>query len=139
MSPSEPATPQPSVEPPHLAVAEIFILPLGTGESTIREHIRALLPLVRASGLRYELTAMGTLVEGPVDEIFDLTRRLHAAAFDSHTGSDRVVTTLRLDERRGEPLSLAGKVQGALGLRPDQLPKSDPGPLPGASERPREP
>ena len=103
-----------------LAVAEIFITPLGTADSTIREYIRALLPLVKASGLKHELTAMGTLVEGPVDEILALVGRLHAATFDASLGTDRVVTHLRLDERRGEPLTLEGKVQGALGLRPDQ-------------------
>jgi uncharacterized protein (TIGR00106 family) len=106
--------------PDRPAVAEIFITPLGTGEATIREYIRALLPIVQASGLRYELTAMGTLVEGSVTEILALTARLHEATFDAHHGTDRVVTHLRLDERRGEPLTLEGKVQGALGLRPDQ-------------------
>ena len=40
--------------------------------------------------------------------------------FEASKGTDRVVTHLRLDERRGEPLTLEGKVQGALGLRPDQ-------------------
>jgi uncharacterized protein (TIGR00106 family) len=107
-------------DPKRLAVAEIFITPLGTQESTIREYIRALLPIVEASGLTYQLTAMGTLVEGPVDALLELTRQLHDATFDAHTGTDRVVTHLRLDERRGEPLTLEGKVQGALGLRPDQ-------------------
>src|SRR6187455_2638252 len=103
-----------------VAVAEIFITPLGTGDSTIREYIRALLPIVQASGLKHELHAMGTLVEGPVEDILALVARLHAATFDAHLGADRVVTHLRLDERRGEPLTLEGKVQGALGRRPDQ-------------------
>ena len=107
---------------PRLAVAEIFITPLGTSDSTIREYIRALIPLVEASGLKYQLTAMGTQVEGPVDALLALTRQLHDATFDAHLGTDRVVTHLRLDERRGEPLTLDGKVQGALGLRPDQRP-----------------
>jgi uncharacterized protein (TIGR00106 family) len=105
---------------PRLAVAEIFITPLGTGESTIREYIRALVPIVEASGLKYELTAMGTQVEGPLDELLALVRALHDATFDAHTGTDRVITHVRLDERRGEPLTLAGKVQGAKGQRPDQ-------------------
>jgi uncharacterized protein (TIGR00106 family) len=109
-------------------VAEIFITPLGTSDSTIREYIRALLPLVRASGLKYELTAMGTQVEGTVDEILALTKALHDATFNAHLGTDRVVTHLRLDERRGEPLSLEGKVRGALGQRPDQDPRPDDGP-----------
>ena len=49
-----------------------------------------------------------------------LTLQLHSATFDASNGTDRVVTHLRLDERRGEPLTLEGKVKGALGLRPDQ-------------------
>ena len=110
------------MDPRRLAVAEIFITPLGTGDSTIREYIRALIPLIEASGLKYQLTAMGTQVEGPVDALLALTRQLHDATFDASKGTDRVVTHLRLDERRGEPLTLDGKVQGALGLRPDQRP-----------------
>ena len=107
-------------DPRRPVVAEIFITPLGTGEATIREFIRALLPLLKASGLAHQLTAMGTLVEGPLDDVLALVRALHTATFDLHTGTDRVVTHLRIDERRGEPLSLEGKVQGAMGLRPDQ-------------------
>ena len=116
----------PAEIPPRLAVAEIFITPLGTGDATIREYIRALLPIVQASGLKHELHAMGTLVEGPVEDILALVARLHAATFDAHLGADRVVTHLRLDERRGEPLTLEGKVQGALGRRPDQQSGPDP-------------
>ena len=110
----------PAEIPPRLAVAEIFITPLGTGDATIREYIRALLPIIEASGLRYQLTAMGTQVEGPVDALLKLTKELHDATFTASHGTDRVVTHLRLDERRGEPLTLEGKVLGALGLRPDQ-------------------
>ena len=115
-------------DPRRPVVAEIFITPLGTGEATIREFIRALVPLVRDSGLAHQLTAMGTLVEGPLDDVLALARALHTATFDLHTGTDRVVTHLRIDERRGEPLTLEGKVQGALGLRSDQRPEQPGGP-----------
>jgi len=57
----------------------------------------------------------GPLAGGPA-----LARGAHTATFDLQTGTDRVVTHLRIDERRGEPLTLEGKVKGALGLRPDQ-------------------
>ena len=107
-------------DPRRPVVAEIFVTPLGTGEATIREFIRILVPLVRDSGLAHQLTAMGTLVEGPLDDVLALVRVLHTATFDAHTGTDRVVTHVRIDERRGEPLTLEGKVQGALGLRADQ-------------------
>jgi uncharacterized protein YqgV (UPF0045/DUF77 family) len=78
-------------------------------------------PRVEASGLAYQLTAMGTLVEGPLDRVLALVRDLHTATFDAAGGTDRVVTHLRLDERRGEPLTLEGKIRGALGQRPDQI------------------
>jgi uncharacterized protein (TIGR00106 family) len=94
-------------------VAEIFITPLGTGSPTIRDSIRELVRLVKQSGLTHELTAMGTLVEGPIEEVFALTRRLHDACFDAGSGTSRVITSLRVDERRGDALTLAGKVQGA--------------------------
>ena len=97
------------------AVAELFILPLGTGAPSVREHIRALYRIVTESGIKHELTAMGTLVEGRVEDIWALAARLHDACFDAATGTQRVVTSVRLDERRGEPLTLEGKVRGALG------------------------
>lgn len=96
------------------AVAEIFIVPLGTGQPTVRDYVRAAYEVVRASGIKHELTAMGTLVEGRVEDIFDLARRMHEACFDAAEGAPRVVTSLRLDERRGEPLTLEGKVRGVL-------------------------
>lgn len=97
------------------AVAEIFITPIGTGSPTIRDSIRDLYRIVRGAGLRHELTAMGTLVEGPIEEVFALARRLHDACFEAGGGASRVVTSLRVDERRGDALTLEGKVQGALG------------------------
>jgi uncharacterized protein (TIGR00106 family) len=96
------------------AVAELTVFPLGTGQPTVRDHVRALYALVQASGLKHQLTAMGTIVEGRVEDILELTRRLHDACFTAGPGASRVYTTLRLDERRGEPLSIEGKVQGVL-------------------------
>jgi uncharacterized protein (TIGR00106 family) len=96
------------------AVAELTVFPLGTGEPTVRDHVRVLYRLVQESGLTHQLTAMGTIVEGRVEDILALTGRLHDACFEAGPGATRVYTTLRLDERRGEALTIAGKVQGAL-------------------------
>ena len=81
-------------------VAEIYITPLGTGDPSLREYVRALRPLLDASGLHYEQTPLGTLVEGPLERILALTGELHAATFGAHAGAARVVTHLRIDERR---------------------------------------
>jgi uncharacterized protein (TIGR00106 family) len=96
------------------AVAEISVFPIGTGEPTVREYVRAVYRLVQASGLRHQLTAMGTLVEGRVEDLFALARQVHDACFGAAAGATRVVTSFRLDERRGEPLTLDGKVRSVL-------------------------
>ena len=97
------------------AVAEVFITPLGTGQPTVRDYVRAVYEVARASGMKHQLTAMGTLLEGRVEDILDLVRRMHEACFEAAGGTQRVVTSLRLDELRGEPLTLEGKVRGVSG------------------------
>jgi uncharacterized protein (TIGR00106 family) len=57
-------------------VAEFSITPIGKGESVSEEVARAS-RIVAASGLPHELHAMGTIVEGTWDEVFDLIRRCH--------------------------------------------------------------
>lgn len=54
---------------------------------------------IQASGLRYEVDAMSTAVEGEFDEVMDLFKRVHRAVMDS--GVDRVLTIIRIDEKRG--------------------------------------
>jgi uncharacterized protein YqgV (UPF0045/DUF77 family) len=50
---------------------------------------------------------MGTNIEGDVQAILDLTRRVHEACLAQ--GAVRVVTTLKIDDRRDKPLSIEGK------------------------------
>ena len=91
-------------DPGRRVVAEIYITPLGTGDPSIKEFIRALRPLLDASGLRYEQHALGTVVEGPLLHVLELTRALHEFTFMAAKGAARVVTHLRIDERRdGDP------------------------------------
>lgn len=100
----EPAAHTKGAEPGRRVVAEIYITPLGTGEASIADTIRALRPLLDASGLRYEQHALGTVVEGPLVHVLELTRALHDFSFRAGKGAPRVVTHLRIDERRdGDP------------------------------------
>ncbi len=74
-------------------LAEITILPIGrTHMGSPIEHI---VDLVSRSGLSYQVTAMGTLVEGEDDTVWALLRRAHELA---HKECGRVVTEIRLDE-----------------------------------------
>jgi len=92
-----------------MAVAFLTITPLGTATPSLSEYVAGVERILRASGLTHQLTAMGTIIEGEVDEILAVVRQMHEAPFAQ--GVQRVSTSLRLDDRRDKPHSIAGKMR----------------------------
>jgi uncharacterized protein (TIGR00106 family) len=90
-----------------MAVAEISVVPVGTGSASISDYVANVVKLVGESGLKYELTSMGTNIEGDVGSILDLVRRVHESCFEQ--GAVRVLTSLKIDDRRDKTLSMDGK------------------------------
>jgi uncharacterized protein (TIGR00106 family) len=87
-------------------LAMFSIIPMGTGESLSGE-VAKVINLVDRSGLKYQVTAMGTLVEGNWDEVLSLIKRCHETA---RKGSDRVYTRISIDDREGVKDQITGKV-----------------------------
>jgi uncharacterized protein (TIGR00106 family) len=77
---------------------EIAVYPLGTGDSSVSREVSRIFEVLDRCGLTYQITVMGTVVEGTVDELFTLARELHAAVFSDAV--QRVITVLRIDERK---------------------------------------
>jgi uncharacterized protein (TIGR00106 family) len=77
---------------------EITVYPLGTGRPCITRELEPVIDILDRSGLRYEISVMGTIVEGSLDDLLALARRLHEAVFSESV--KRVVTIIRLDDRR---------------------------------------
>ena len=66
------------------------------------------------SGLTFQLTPMGTIIEGEVDVIFAVLRAMHEVPFSQ--GAVRVSTLIKIDDRRDRPgHSMAGKVASVRG------------------------
>jgi uncharacterized protein (TIGR00106 family) len=89
------------------AVAEIQVIPIGVGVSVRREVQRAH-ELLRASGLRAELHAYGTNVEGELADILEAVRRVHETLHAE--GTVRLSTFLKLGTRTDKDPSLAAKL-----------------------------
>ncbi len=85
-----------------MACAEISVMPVGKGEG-LSEYVAVAYKIAKNSGMKIELTPMGTVIEGDVDKIFRLAQEMHLSLFDK--GAQRVITHLKLDDRRD-------KVQG---------------------------
>ena len=77
---------------------EISVYPLGTSDPSISQEVSAIFGILESSGLQYEISVMGTIVEGSPDELFSLARRLHESVFGGTVR--RVVSTIKIDERR---------------------------------------
>ena len=83
---------------------------MGTGKTSVSEYVAKALKVLRSEGdIKYELTSMGTIVEGNLDKIFNLAKKIHEAVFDEKVL--RVVTIIKIDDRRDKPLSIEGKIK----------------------------
>ena len=92
-----------------MAMIEVSIVPVGTPTPSVSQYVAAAIQILRSEpDIRYELTAMGTIVEGDLEQLLTLAGRMHRSAFES--GVMRVVTTIKIDERHDKPLSISGKV-----------------------------
>lgn len=96
-----------------MAIAEISVVPLGTGETSLSAYVAACAQILKNQDLvAWELTAMGTVLEGELQDILELTRTLHESPFTR--GAVRVSTTLRIDDRRDQKSSMISKVQSVV-------------------------
>ena len=92
-----------------MAVAFVTITPLGTGTPSVSRYVAGCERILRESGLKHELTAMGTLIEGDVDAVLAVVRKMHESPFSE--GVARVSTTVRIDDRRDKEHTIAGKMR----------------------------
>ena len=89
-------------------VAELSVVPLGAGPS-VGELVAEAVKALREAGIRLQVTPMCTVFEaGTAEEAFEAALRAHEALFKA--GAVRVVTTLRLDERRDVEHSMERKL-----------------------------
>jgi uncharacterized protein (TIGR00106 family) len=92
-----------------MAIAEISVVPLGTKTPSVSQYVaRAIKVLEKEKDIKYELTAMGTIVEGDLDRILAVVRKMHEETFGE--GIARVLTTVKIDDRRDKSQSVKEKV-----------------------------
>lgn len=91
-------------------VAEISIIPVGTETPSISKYVaKALSVLENEKDIKYELTAMGTIIEGKLDKVLNLAKKMHKSVLSKEI--KRVVTTIKIDDRTDKELTMKGKVE----------------------------
>lgn len=93
-----------------MAIVFLTITPLGTATPSVSHYVAGVEQVLQASGLKSQLTAMGTIIEGDLDEILRVVRQMHEHPFTQ--GALRVSTSLRIDDRRDKKEhTIAGKMR----------------------------
>jgi uncharacterized protein (TIGR00106 family) len=88
-------------------IAEFSISPVGESVS-LSKWVAEVIRIVDESGLEHETNAMSTVVEGEWDAVMALIKKCHAKVLES---SERAVTTIRIDDRKGARGRIKGKIE----------------------------
>ena len=92
-----------------MATADLTVIALGRPDASASAYIAEIQRrLARQDKVGYVMHAMGTSLEGSVQDILALVGELHAVPFE--LGIPRVYTVLKLDERRDKAQTLEDKV-----------------------------
>lgn len=89
-----------------MVLLEFSMYPTDKGES-VSQYVARSIDIIDKSGLPYQLTPMGTIIEGEYDEVMAVVRE----CFDM-MGSDcnRIAVNLKIDYRKGKSGRLISKI-----------------------------
>jgi len=91
------------------ALMEISVVPTGKQGASLGDSVVEVLKVAEKHGLTYELNAMGTTMEGDLEALFKAAREMHEVVFG--LGYPRVLTIIKIDDRRDKDLSMKYKVE----------------------------
>ncbi|MFW9854396.1 MAG: MTH1187 family thiamine-binding protein [Candidatus Thorarchaeota archaeon] len=90
-------------------IAELSTFPVGVGTSLSKYVKQAVKQIDGFPDIRVIHHPMGTVIEADsLDQVLSVTRSAHEAIIDA--GADRVVTHLRIDDRRDKPRQMEDKI-----------------------------
>ena len=87
---------------------EFSVIPVGSGSPSIGDQLAKVLNLVDSSGLPYKVNPMGTVIEGEWGEVMGLIKKCHDSIMEDY---GRALLSITVDDRKGKPGRLEGKVE----------------------------
>ncbi|GFZ94351.1 hypothetical protein GCM10008018_45850 [Paenibacillus marchantiophytorum] len=93
-----------------MAIAEFTIIPIGTATTSLSSYVADLhKELEKHTDITFQMTPMGTILEGSLDRVLAVIRAVHEVPFTN--GAERVSTSIKIDDRRDKPASMQQKMQ----------------------------
>ncbi|SDO00021.1 MTH1187 family thiamine-binding protein [Alkalicoccus daliensis] len=91
-----------------MALLEISVVPVGTGSESFSGDVERAVSVIEQNGLKYQVTPTATIIEGDIDKLFDVAQVIHLNEIKNN--AKRVVTSIKIDDRTDEPLTLDRQV-----------------------------
>ncbi|WP_027186221.1 MTH1187 family thiamine-binding protein [Desulfovibrio inopinatus] len=89
------------------AIVEFSIFPIDKGIN-LSSHVAKAVAIVKNSGVTYQFTPMGTIMEGDLGTLLDIVKECHDTMRQE---SDRVYINLKVDSRTGDSSRLEQKIR----------------------------
>lgn len=101
---------RPKEEVKKMAIVDITIIPVGTNELSVSQYVADIHRVLETyqDKINYQLTPMSTIIEGELAILFEVIQVLHEVPFSK--GVQRISTNIRIDDRRDQHLTMAGKL-----------------------------
>ena len=92
-----------------MAIAEVTVVPIGTESTSLSNYVaKCQQVLEKEEEIEYQLTPMGTIIEGDLNELLIVIRKLHEVPFTK--GAERVTTNIKIDDRRDKEANTKQKL-----------------------------
>lgn len=95
-----------------MAVVQVSIVPIGVSGTSLSAYVARALRVLQESPLEYQLTAMGTIISGDLDLIWDVLRKMHESCFE--LDAPRMLTQIKIDDRRDKRGDPGQKVKSVM-------------------------
>jgi uncharacterized protein (TIGR00106 family) len=94
-----------------MAIVQVTIVPLGTGTPSVSEYVASVHHVLEQAEelIKYQLTPMSTIIEGELDVVLSVIRRMHEVPFEN--GAMRVSTSITIDDRRDKKGTMEQKLR----------------------------
>jgi len=89
-----------------MILLEFSMSPLGKGES-VSQYVARSLDIIDASGLPYQLTPMGTILEGEWEPVMAVVRQCYERM---RADCPRITCSIKIDAREGKSGRLDSKI-----------------------------
>jgi len=90
-----------------MVLAEFSMFPTDKGES-VSAYVSQILDVIDKSGIVYQLTPMGTILEGSWDEVFSV---ISACFKVLEPQCNRISTSVKVDYRKGNATRMRSKIE----------------------------